>query len=90
MDDKSLLQLFEWFRSLPIKEREEKILSMKQFYEKNTLELVKTMKKLGRIENCPNDILDNAKNIVANNIKIVNSLDEFLPKVSNAEKTDDN
>jgi hypothetical protein len=48
------------------------------------------MKKLGRIENCPNDILDNAKNIVANNIKIVNSLDEFLPKVSNAEKTDDN
>jgi len=87
MDDKSLLQLIEWFRSLPTNERKDKIESMKQFYERNTQELVKTMKRLERIENCPKEVVDNAKQIVANNMNIVSSLDELLVGVFNAEKT---
>lgn len=89
MDDKSLIQLIEWFRSLPINQRKDKIESMKQFYERNTQELVKTMKKLERIEHCPKEVVDNAKQIVANNMTIVNSLDELLVGVSDAKKTVD-
>lgn len=89
MDDNSLIQLIEWIRSLPLQERQDKIESMKQFYENNTLELIKTMKKLEKVKDCPKEIINNAKMIVANNMDIMNSLNDLSNGVKIAEKKSD-
>lgn len=87
MDNESeAMRMVEWFRTLSLPERKEKIKSMHEFFAKNTTQLIKTVKSLEEVKNCPQDLIVNAKALIANNMKIMNTLESIERGVDNAEK----
>jgi ABC-type transporter MlaC component len=89
-NDAETVQLANWFRSLSLTERREKIKSFRNFYEKNTGQLLRTVKNLEQLNNCPKELLAQAKGLVASNMKIINTLDQIEGGIDNAEKKSNN
>lgn len=86
MDDKSALEIVEWFRSLPDNIKKEKLHSMRSFYDSNTKQLIKTIKNLESVKNCPKELIINAKKLVSNNVEIVSRIEKIQMEIENAQK----
>ena len=80
------MRMVEWFQSLSFSERREKIRSMREFFTKNTSDLLRTVKRLESCRECPPDLIRNAKELVANNMGIMNTLEKIEKGVEDAEK----
>lgn len=87
MDDKSVLDIVEWFRSLPDSLKKEKLSSMRSFYDGNTKQLIKTIKNLEAVKNCPKELIINAKKLVSNNVEIVSRIEKIQMEIDDAKKT---
>jgi hypothetical protein len=85
-DESETSQMIKWFNSLSFNERREKIASLKDFFDRNTIQLLKTVRNLESVENCPSDIIKNAKQLIANNMKVMSTLEKIEKGVDNAEK----
>jgi hypothetical protein len=83
------IQIIEWFRSLSLTERREKVKSLREFFDKNTGQLLKTVRSLEQVKDCPTDLITSARQLIANNMKMMNTLDQIEGGVNNAEKTSD-
>ncbi len=83
------IQIIEWFRSLSLTERREKVKSLREFFDKNTGQLLKTVRSLEQVKDCPTDLISSARQLIANNMKMMNTLDQIEGGVNNAEKTSD-
>jgi hypothetical protein len=83
------IQIIEWFRSLSLTERREKVKSLREFFDKNTGQLLKTVRSLEEVKDCPTDLITSARQLIANNMKMMNTLDQIEGGVDNAEKTSD-
>ena len=81
------IQIIEWFRSLSFTERREKVKSLREFFDKNTGQLLKTVRSLEQVKDCPTDLIASARQLIANNMKMMNTLDQIEGGVDNAEKT---
>lgn len=79
------LQMAEWFRSLSVTERREKIKSMREFFDKNTIQLLRTVHSLEEVTDCPQDVISKAKSLIANNMKMMKTLDKIEEGVNDAE-----
>jgi hypothetical protein len=77
--------MVEWFRTLSHTERREKIKSMRDFFDKNTGQLLKTVRSLEEVKNCPPDLIVKAKQLIANNMKMMNTLEKIEKGVDDAE-----
>jgi Na+/phosphate symporter len=85
-DDSESMQIIEWFRSLSLGERQEKVKSLKEFFSKNTIQLLKTVRSLESITDCPSDLITTAKKLVSNNMHMISTLDRMEEGVNNAKK----
>jgi len=90
MDDSSVLEIVEWFRSLPNPQKREKLQSLRDFYNQNTRQLIRAVKNLESIKSCPKELISDAKKLISNNLEIVSSLEKIEFEVQNAEKKSDN
>lgn len=86
MEESDSAKMVEWFQSLTFTERREKIKSMKTFFTENTSQLIKTVRNLEKVEDCPNDIILGAKALIANNMSMMNTLESIEKGVDDAEK----
>jgi hypothetical protein len=88
-NESDTIQIIEWFRSLSLTERREKVKSLREFFDKNTGQLLKTVRSLEEVKDCPTDLITSARQLIANNMKMMNTLDQIEGGVDNAEKTSD-
>lgn len=80
------LKMVEWFNSLPYTERREKIKSLKEFFDRNTGKLIRTLKDLETLQECPTELLNTTKEMISNNMRIMNTLETIEKGVDDAEK----
>jgi hypothetical protein len=86
LDNKSIIETVEWFKLLPNTIKEEKLSSMRSFYDNNTNQLMKIIHNLEKVNNCPKELILNAKKLVSNNVKIVSEIEKIQMEIKNAEK----
>lgn len=86
MTDPDKLQLISWYNSLSLLERKDRVKSLRDFFNKNTRQLIKIVRNMESATNCPADTLATTKQLIANNIKLVNTLDKIENGVNDAEK----
>lgn len=85
-ETRETIQMIEWFRSLSISERREKVKSMREFFDKNTIQLLRTVHSLEQVKDCPTDVIGKAKALIANNMNMMKTLDKIEEGVNDAEK----
>lgn len=90
MDDSSVLEIIEWFRSLPNPQKREKLQSLRDFYNDNTRQLIRAVKNLESVKSCPKELISNAKKLISNNLEIVSSIEKIESEVQDAEKKSNN
>ncbi len=59
---------------------------MRSFYDNNTNQLMKIIHNLEKVNNCPKELILNAKKLVSNNVKIVSEIEKIQMEIKNAEK----
>lgn len=79
-------QLLTWFNSLSLLERKGRVQSFRDFFDKNTGQLLKIVRNMESTTNFPTDTLATTKQLIANNMKMVNTLDMIENGVIDAEK----
>lgn len=80
------IQIATWFHSLPLLERRGRVEAMRSFFDKNTRQLLKIVRSIETTKDIPVNMLAEAKQLIANNMKMLDTLDSIEGRINKNEE----